>query len=151
MTPVDQNRFTPVDLSDTGNCMSACLATIMDLPLSEVPHFAEMKEGWFQPFWDFLTKHKYVFRGMYFFTTTDPNVRPAGTWEQLAKLCPGVDGYFVCGGTSHRDHVTNGHAVVYNSEGQMVHDPHPNRDGLKELRDAYMIVRDTGVPHEDDF
>jgi hypothetical protein len=151
MTPVDQDRFTPVDLSDNGNCLSACLASIMDLPLSEVPHFAGMGDKWFEPFMQFLSKHQYTFRGMYFFTSSNPEVRKPGTWEQLTAACPGVDGYFVCGGTSHREHVANGHAVVYNSQGVMVHDPHPNRNGLKELQDAYMIVRNTGVPHDDDF
>lgn len=47
MTPVDPSFFELHDpeLGLFGNCFSASLAALMDLPLSEVPHFAKHSDG----------------------------------------------------------------------------------------------------------
>lgn len=37
MTPVDQTEFGPF----RGNCLSACVASLLDLPISEVPTFTD--------------------------------------------------------------------------------------------------------------
>lgn len=40
MTPVYQTEFAP----PKGNCFQACIASLLDLPLEDVPHFIDMEK-----------------------------------------------------------------------------------------------------------
>lgn len=46
MTPVDC-EFEHDPPRQNGDCLRACVASLLDLPLSEVPHFSAHTEGWF--------------------------------------------------------------------------------------------------------
>lgn len=45
MTPVDQSQFYQEEPRQYGDCVRAVLASLLDLPLSEVPHFLQDADG----------------------------------------------------------------------------------------------------------
>lgn len=110
MIGVEQTIYAPPD----GNCFAACVASILEVSLDEVPNY----HGWL--WWDqwieWLTK-----RGLTFYT-----VQPAPNFA-------GPLGYAILTGKSPRgdwDHCV----VTYN--GDVVWDPSPHRAaGLGELKE----------------
>lgn len=52
MTPVTQ---TLVGI-ERGNCLQACVASLLDLPIEQVPNFCEARQSgeWFEPFMGWL-------------------------------------------------------------------------------------------------
>lgn len=128
MIPVKQTILSSEDGTVKGNCMSACLASILELDINDVPHFADMHvDEWGIKFHEFLYQH---------------NCRMYGTIHNIDELktYPGIDGYVLVCGPSYRIHVKNGHSVIYRY-GEFVFDPHPSNEGLKEFEYAYMIER----------
>ncbi len=122
MRPVYQQRFT----ADDGDCLPACLASILELPLSAVPNFCHINNGdqWWQLCQDWL-----VARGLYFVAVKLNSEGQMPLWP----LPIGVD-CIISGPSPRFEQLT--HAVVGttlhdaddNLRLQMVHDPHP--DGL---------------------
>jgi hypothetical protein len=57
MIPVFQTNTSPID----GNCFQACVASIFELSLDEVPHFCKKVEGdqWWYDFRDWLSDKNY--------------------------------------------------------------------------------------------
>lgn len=109
MTPVDQQHLhTP---TTPGDCYSAVLATLLDLPLSAVPYFAAQHQHSPHAFYDavetYLASQGYA---VYYHATPAPGE------------------YHILSGTSPRDPTLH-HAVVAR-DGIIVHDPHPSRAGL---------------------
>lgn len=112
MKPVDQSTFGV----PTGNCLSACIASLLNLPIEEVPHFGDVGQyealtAWLAP------------RGMY------PVCFP------IAAEDAGPSGLHLVGGQSARgSHVVIGRGSI------MVHDPHPSRAGLVVREDVTILV-----------
>lgn len=115
MTPVDQTTFG----IPHGNCFSACVATLLDLPLVEVPWF--MGDDWPEGFQQWLA--------------------PLGLYSVCLRvhLPDGSEWYppglHILGGQSPR----GPHAVVALGR-TIVHDPHPSRSGLLVREDCTMLV-----------
>ncbi len=108
MKPVDQSI-----LGGGGNCYAACLASILELRIEDVPNFCVQDGNWLEHVDRWLRKnHRCTLLGF----------RPKG--EDAFYCVPAV--YHIMCGKSSRD---LNHAVV-GYRGQMVHDPHPSRDGL---------------------
>ncbi len=126
MKPVDQTRVSSPENPHNGNCFCACVASLLELPIEEVPDFNSMPDSWFMPFIRFLRKNGYEFGG-------------TGKPENL-KDEKGVDGFVIVEGSSYRDFVTRGHAVIYKN-GILAHDPHPSKSGLKEVQNYLIITR----------
>lgn len=129
-----------------GNCWAAAIASILELPITEVPNF----EIWFPTTWSYLwdeLTHAFLISKGYeieydnrfrvFHLSKDewenkidewdhPYAR-LGNYEELLMELTGKF-YFVSGpsprGVSH---------VTIWQNGLMVHDPHPSRDGILEL------------------
>lgn len=123
MKPIDQTVFTVPG----GNCFSACIASILELPLEAVPYFmGDFKEdpgAWWGRFLDWL--------------------RPRGFWA-INFACPlGSDwipmGVHILNGGSPRGDFD--HSVVAFGE-KIIHDPHPSRAGLvrREKQEATILV-----------
>jgi len=111
---IDQTEFGP-----TGNCQSACLAMLLRLPLSEVPNFAAM-EG--DDNLKYIAQAQFLHeRGWALLTIVK--------WQTLPW--PPTKGYYIAGGESLRGFR---HAVIY-KDGQLYHDPHPDRTGIKSVDD----------------
>jgi hypothetical protein len=114
--PVDQTTFG----RPHGNCFSACIASIMHVPLADVPTFcAREDEGWWTDFLEWLAP-----RGMYALALTYGHDRM-------------IDGFHVLSGKSPRGDFM--HSVV-GWRDKIVHDPHPSRDGLLSRDDCIILV-----------
>jgi hypothetical protein len=100
-----------------GNCLQACLATVLDLPLEAVPHFATEGSEWFNTLNRWLNKNHNM--GAIYCSPLNP-----GTLEVMATS----DGRYLVGGKAENG---NPHVVVYH-QGKLWHDPMPGGEGLKE-------------------
>ncbi|HEX7866574.1 MAG TPA: hypothetical protein VF555_16580 [Variovorax sp.] len=113
MKPVMQDTFG----RDDGNCFSACLASIFEVPLSEVPNFfltaGDEANAWWAAVRDWLRPRGFGVIGL-----------------QLGDevgLLDEFEGWLIVTGESARDiH----HATIWR-DGKMVHDPHPSQCGIR--------------------
>lgn len=111
MIPIDQTGFIPfVD----GNCFSACIASILEMPLEDVPLFYndEGINNWYDKF--------------------DNWCKENGYWASYYSIedmgddwCP--DDYSILSGQSPRGDWLHS-VVAYGNE--IVHDPHPDKSGI---------------------
>jgi len=125
MKPVMQTLF--YDKDGTGNYFEACIASIFEIDLKDVPNFHG--EKWFTDFWEWLKVHGYTSYGSL-------------CNEKIEDYEGGVDGYFIIVGESPRGkHIKGGHAVVYKN-GKMVHDPHPDGTGVVSIKYIMSIEKD---------
>lgn len=106
-----------------GNCMQAAVASILGLPLTDVPHFAaDPARTAHYGFLKFLESHG-------FDVVRDDFHRS-------------FDGYYLaCGPTARGTH----HMVVMR-DGKLAHDPHPSRAGLHKIEFVYSLLpRDPAI------
>ena len=134
MKPVDQTKMTALDYTIHGNCLAACLASLLEMSLNEVPVLEDAGDQWADLLWDFLQSHGYELQGSFY--PRSPDIQ--AWWPQLEQRSRGVAGFYIAGGKSHRTHVKRGHAVLY-QKAMMVHDPHPSRSGLLSVDHIFMI------------
>ncbi len=106
MKPVIQTEFFP-----GGNCFTACLASILELSLDEMPPIE--KGDWFVPVHNFLRP-----RGLAIIQVPFCHVNYLIVHDNL---------YYIASGRSPRHKCL--HAVVYCME-ELVHDPHPEGGGI---------------------
>lgn len=125
MIPVTQTTFGEGE----GNCLQACLASILDVNIERIPWFGEdsswtirMNEWLFQ--FDIVAIQVDVDG----FTIVDSNLL----------------GYHIIAGPSPRGDYW--HSVV-GYKGKMVHDPHPSGDGLAEVKSFTFLVKRFDVPY----
>lgn len=121
MKPVFQTIFD----NRTGNCLQACVASIFELGLEDVPNFVGAGEGWVEAYCGFLFEQ---YRLQVMTLDRDALLRQGVWW-------PG--GYHIISGDSPRGDWQ--HSVV-GFEGEMVHDPHPEGGGLAEERTFDVFV-----------
>lgn len=135
MIKCDQTVLSDPIRGIRGNCFCACIASLLEMHLHEIPEFQNMGTRWYNPFRDFLIRSGYELIGTYYFS------RPKFSWANLLEYSPGVDGFFIVNGQSPRTGInTTGHSVIY-KECVLVHDPHPSRKGLVSNIDIMMIER----------
>ena len=123
MIPVDQDRFGLPD----GNCLAACVASLLELPLAEVPHFAG--ERWRADLDEWLRA-----RGLWalmFVPGAATSLAEASAWLDAT-----VSGFCIVSGQAARGLL---HATVWRG-GDLVHDPHPDRAGLLDVEDVIVLV-----------
>lgn len=117
MTPVDQQFTNRPEIGQFGDCQRAVIASLLDLPIEQVPHFLQEAEGESDPYWTgmqtFLRKFGFAFlennRAWSFFGDE------GDIYHQISGPSPRGNGLY--------------HAVV-GCNGQIVFDPHPSRAGL---------------------
>jgi hypothetical protein len=114
MHKVDQTRFYAAGVS-RGNCQQAAVASILGLPLEEVPNFAEAESFW-SSFHAFLKERGYI------------------VVELPGNRVP--ECYYLAYGPAARG---ARHACIYRA-GKLVHDPHPDRTGLINVEQINLIV-----------
>ncbi len=112
MHPVDQTTYGPND----GNCFSACLASILEIPLAEVPLFLG---AYWDDFLPWLAD-----RGL-----------SASIYRSTDYVPPG---FSIAGGRSKRFAGRMHACIAY--DGIVVHDPHPSRDGLPAGVTEYVVI-----------
>lgn len=121
-----QNDIKKVDQTTFGfpggNCFSACIATVLGLPLDDVPYFIG-DEDWSLNFSVWL--------------------RDLGLWPLILNCSPdwSPSGFTIMSGQSPRcpDDPDSLHIVVA-LDGEVWHDPHPSRAGLLTHVDHVILV-----------
>jgi len=108
MKPVDQTIFG----SPNGNCYQACLASIFELDLEEVPNFITFPESiWYKKLTDWCDEK--------FGLIPQP----------IDSIGPFTNCICLASGKSPRGDFK--HAIVWDCDKmEMIHDPHPSRDGI---------------------
>lgn len=132
MTPVHQDRFYDPDAppeQQRGNCLTAVVASLLDLPLNEVPNFVQdhvdhdadnhREWDWWHRLVKFLHDHGWALHS----ATLDAN---PGEHLWVSGKSPRADGIH--------------HAVIYR-DGVMVHDPHPDGTGILTVENAHGLHR----------
>lgn len=126
MIPVDQTTFGPLrsDIASrevrVGNCFSACVASILELPIDDVPQFntppsfdvVEPDAAWWERFKEWLAV-RCLFAVCF---DRRPDSEPPPGWPK---------GYSIAGGMSPRNKGVMHAAVCL--DGVLVHDPNPER------------------------
>lgn len=129
MIPVKQTKLSSGDGKVYGNCLRACLASLLEVDIDSIPAFEDKfglkSNEWYTDFTNYLSSCGLKDYG-YIGVKTEPP-----TQEELNNYI-GLDGYYIVCGKSPREHVKNGHAVIY-YKGQPIHDPHPDNTFLTEL------------------
>lgn len=116
MIPIDQNIFYAEDqdgnVIEKGNCRTACVASILEIPLAEVPYFVAFPD-WEKEQARFLAERGLHAKWSYGYGHSKP------------------EGYSIAVGISPRSRKDKPlyHAVVA-LDGEIVHDPHPDRAGI---------------------
>jgi hypothetical protein len=123
MIAVDQTTFG----FPGGNCFSACIASLLEIALDDVPYFmSEPDSEWYDRFRAWLEG-----RGWYPLCLQYDGERPTPGLHILSGLSPrAADG---------ADPERYQHSVVARGR-KIVHDPHPSRDGLRDRRDVIVLV-----------
>lgn len=104
------------------NCVQACVASILGLPLSEVPDFyVEAPEP--ADFWE-LFEQFLASKGFYALLDAKKDQR-----MQLEVL-------YLASGTSPRGLK---HMTIY-YDGKLVHDPHESNEGIQRVESAYILI-----------
>ncbi len=121
MHRVDQTKFVghvpSENPDDAGNCMQACFASLFELPLDVVPHFASMPlETWWTSLLDWSASQGFAL------VTTE-------------SALTGV--YGICTGQSPRGAFKH---VVVTRGSDVAHDPHPSRDGILDQQEYWYFV-----------
>lgn len=111
-----------------GDCMRACVATILEITLDEVPHFALFK-WWEQALDLWVAGHVPGYNVDRYDATTAWGDRRGHRGDTVAR--------YMLGGTSPRGVK---HVVVAEA-GETVWDPHPSRAGLTEATDVWVFRR----------
>lgn len=129
MKPVDQTLFG----YPSGNCFAACVASVLELPLADVPNFMLNHATWFEDAYAWLAT-----RGF-----TPLFVKADAVRCGYVDPRPLIDAghYFIVGGLSPRgEHL---HSIVQH-RGVTVHDPHQSRAGIRgEWSDFIVLVPNT--------
>lgn len=121
MTPVTQEYVHVPELGQHGDCQRAVIASLLDLPLSEVPHFLQEADGDAVKFWDGIQTFLRS-KGLAYLTI------PAGSGVAFFGSTEEAEIYHEISGPSPRGNGVR-HAVV-GLNGRVCFDPHPSRAGL---------------------
>jgi len=125
LIPVDQ-EFTN---SAPGDCVRACVASLLELPLAHVPNFASAPGDDQGPLIDALQEFLAP-RGLYYAETA---VRAADLPDIAAQYLHGH--HLLIGQTP-----SGGRHCVVGRAGEQVHDPHPLRRGVLPIAGDYFVV-----------
>lgn len=116
MTPVDQEFLHKPEIGQYGDCMRAVLASLLDFPIADVPHFAQIEADGGQNFWfgvsEFCASHGFEYVQM---PSNCIKWHDGDLYHEISGPSPRGNGIY--------------HAVV-GCNGKIAHDPHPSRDGL---------------------
>jgi len=139
MTPVDMTilNHNP-EKGIIGDCFRCCIASLLDLPAEDVPHFCDYDWEDKSPRW-FVNLNRWLApRGVSYIELPVADDGPDSVVKWLSSAAPfGFDVHHILGGTSPRGF---DHAVVARN-GVISHDPHPSRAGLvgPQSDGAYML------------
>jgi hypothetical protein len=124
----DMTVFTP----GLGDCFRACVATIFDFPIEDMPNFWEQTQDPHE-FW--MLVDVWV-RGHLHHTCLTFSLSPEHTYLRADVVC-------IATGNTKR--TTEEHCVVWKNG--IVHDPHPSRKGIRKPEVFTIFIPVKGAPH----
>jgi len=113
MIKVDQTKFGDKE----GNCLQACLASVLEISIDDVPEPDE--RNWLNECNDWLAQFGLALHWLEYNDLFIPR------------------GYSILSGDSPRGSC---HHSVVAKDGELIHDPHPDRTGLKDLSDWLIFI-----------
>jgi hypothetical protein len=127
VTPVDQTK-----VGNEGNCLAACIASLLDLPIEDL---FSVDESMSTPqMWDAVERWLNG-RGL---SLVYVHVREKGQEALLGSVVGRTSSIrYMAWGSSPRGLE---HSVVYR-DGELVHDPHPDRTGLIRVEALAFLVK----------
>jgi hypothetical protein len=138
MIPVTQTKVVvknkKEELIIRGNCFAACIASLLELPISEVPNvetlFHIQGNYWQEVMLTFLNSKGYdLCTDDRFRVFHDDNYGVTeGKRQEWLLQCNNK--YYLVSGKSNRG---VNHIVIYQN-GKMVHDPHPTKEGIVDTK-----------------
>ena len=108
---------------DYGDCERACIATLFDLELEDVPNFILFGRDWGLEYQRFLNSIGYVFQGSAGLQRHKDTINKVG--DYLNGFYESVNGYYKVSVPS-KTFPGQTHAVIIDESGLVVHDPNPN-------------------------
>ncbi len=129
MIPVYQSNTDP----KTGDCLAACVASVLELDLAEVPNFCGLHgDQWLAELASWLVRT----RRMWALNLIAPPDQEHPFIAMLDTFKP----YVIAGGETARSDATGAlHACVYRG-GLLMHDPYPGGKGLTKVTDWTVIL-----------
>ncbi|MCT6719805.1 hypothetical protein [Acidovorax sp. K2F] len=108
----------------SNNCMQCCVAYMLGMPISQVPHFAQGNDpvACWDGFQSFIAKQGYT-----------------------AVMLPGdqrPESHYLASGKSARG---TSHMVVMH-DGKLLHDPHPTNAGLVDVQCIWLLAKSAAAP-----
>lgn len=108
----------------SNNCMQCCVAYMLGMPFSQVPHFAQSNDpvACWDGFQSFIAKQGYT-----------------------AVMLPGdqrPESHYLASGKSARG---TSHMVVMH-DGKLLHDPHPTKAGLVDVQCIWLLAKSAAAP-----
>jgi len=130
MIPIDQSILHDPDNGKNGDCWRACLASVLELPIEKVPHFGDMnaREG---------RKAELTFLGNMGFTIY--TIYGEGSMTNHPQMEEGDHEYYFAIGPSPRNKNISHQVVCHN--GEIVHDPHPDKTGLAGISHFEILLK----------
>lgn len=130
ITFVDQEHFHDPDTGTVGDCWRACIASIIGCPIAEVPHFVQNHgDEWFEATNAWLAAQ----------CGETVLYAPGEPWAPNELSTITRRPYIILNGGSPRGEFA--HCVVADAAtGDIVHDPHPSRDGITSVTGAFALV-----------
>jgi hypothetical protein len=138
MKPVMQSIVDPVN----GDCLRACIASIFELPLEEVPHFVALGTGWHAALQNWLRPMGLVMQSYPYRGAVDvPAWWPSGWWiaSVESEVYPGGSHAVVMRGTETIDDVEDWMAVAHDPS------PHPRRTPYKFREAKFFVALDPAL------
>jgi len=103
-----------------GDCLRACIASLLDLEIVQVPHFNMFGDDlWFPVFLGFLRSLGYE---RYKWHDVDPELFRTVITEENS-----IGGYILATVPGLADPRAEDHAVIIDLDGVVFHDPHPSK------------------------
>lgn len=125
MIPVDQEFLHDPRTGSIGDCFRACIASVLEVPVAAVPHFALLGSRWGQ--------------------VADAYLGALGRELEWAQGEPPDDVWAIVTVRSPRDADLK-HSVIYRGK-ELVHDPHPSRAGGAPVGEYFYLSPDLPSPH----
>lgn len=126
---VNQTKLHDPDKGIKGNCLTACIATLLHLDIEDVPNFEDISDDtWFFEYKKWLYSK---------------NMIPITFNNQDS-----ISYYTIMSGPSPRNPKL-WHSVIY-YKGKIVHDPHPSKAGLVSTKEQTLFI-DIGATKKESY
>lgn len=126
------------DGSTPGNCFQTAVASLLSLPLEDVPHFTAGEDWW----GEFCSWVKMRNLSLTWFDEQFETQDIRNEWLTFSPLhLVPLDKILIASGISSRN---LRHCVLW-EDGKLLHDPHPSHDGLVNSPDSYFLLEEKTI------